>query len=748
MKDEPKHDPVLERERSLMKAAHDMDKRMRTAALQELSHICERVHCLSLDSYRAITELCDNSEKRVRLLAAKIVQIYAENYPDHHVKTTKGFRLRLHDDAFAIVCHLLNDLEPDVRSEAARLLGCFTSVSETFLHQTLDKKLMRQMRMLNDGTVSKDAGSKWSTGKKLGEDIPMEKDDEESQSLIPTGACGGFVTALEDEFMAVRQAAVYSLGKLAANRPEFANKCIDHLADMFNDEIQQVRLDAIKALSPLVIHGTLQQDQLHTILTVLDDANSDNRMAVHELLSKSNLADADCVKQCINVLLHSLKRFPFDKPSIYKCLSALGRRHSLFVHGLVTELLDIHPIFATPEKHIDDDFYLGRLILVLNAASRNPVISSLIPAYVKKHYRYLRCASPNLIPMVKEIEDSNKTDVKTFDFSTLADNKIDDLLNSVVVQISEAYAKKPSEREILFEMILRDLQSFENIEEEVAVPAGFLHKFARIVQILSAALNSAQDLDQEFVHLAFASECLFKLYALDIATKTDAQWPELHLLSEVIRRIKSRLQRLNVKPSASLENLFSWITSHIGIKKEEPGAPPFSTEEFIMELRKSASRPPKRIENLKRISIKSVRVIDPNKDVQNDVVIRFVAGLPSNVSLNCLLLNLTELDLQRLRIQVTYPDQTSVYFRPRQGDFSRLNDRTVRLQTQVIITAPLWAEPANVQLCCGLLLLTEDLFNAKSESTVVEKFAPLPDADMNMGTPVNISMKIHPMLRA
>lgn len=41
----------------------------------------------------------------------------------------------------------------------------------------------------------------WSTGKKLGEDVPMEKDDEESESLIPTGACGAFVTALEDEFM-------------------------------------------------------------------------------------------------------------------------------------------------------------------------------------------------------------------------------------------------------------------------------------------------------------------------------------------------------------------------------------------------------------------------------------------------------------------------------------------------------------------------------------------------------------------
>lgn len=57
--------------------------------------------------------------------------------------------------------------------------------------------------MLNDGGISKSSNSGWSTGKKLGEDVPMEKDDEEQQSLIPTGACGAFITALEDEFMGI-----------------------------------------------------------------------------------------------------------------------------------------------------------------------------------------------------------------------------------------------------------------------------------------------------------------------------------------------------------------------------------------------------------------------------------------------------------------------------------------------------------------------------------------------------------------
>lgn len=63
----------------------------------------------------------------------------------------------------------------------------------------------------------------------------------------------------------------------------------------------------------------------------------------------------------------------------------------------VAELLDIHPIFDTPEQNIDDNFYLAKLILVLNAAAKNPKICSIIPKYIQKHYRYLLRSFPSLI---------------------------------------------------------------------------------------------------------------------------------------------------------------------------------------------------------------------------------------------------------------------------------------------------------------------------------------------------------------
>lgn len=51
------------------------------------------------------------------------------------------------DDAFAKICSMMNDLSIKVRTQAASLLGEFTDVSPDFLEQTLDKKLMSNLRV-------------------------------------------------------------------------------------------------------------------------------------------------------------------------------------------------------------------------------------------------------------------------------------------------------------------------------------------------------------------------------------------------------------------------------------------------------------------------------------------------------------------------------------------------------------------------------------------------------------------------
>ncbi|KAH7729106.1 integrator complex subunit 4 [Aphelenchoides avenae] len=784
-------------ERDLRTMCLDRDPRVRTVAVSGLAQMCEGERCLSLESYKSVTEvqwpitmaydvaplqLCSNSEKNVRLVALRLVQKFAERYPEAQVTSAKGFKLRLHDDAFSVVCHSINDLEMGVRAEAASLLGRFETVSDNFLHQTLDKKLMRQLKVLKDGTVAKRTDD-WSTGKKLGEDVPMEK-DEEGQSMIPNGRVWCLRHGTRRRIHG--QAAVYSLGKLAANRPAFANASIDHLADMFNDEIQQVRLDAIRALTPLVTHGTLQQEQLHTILTCLDDATADSRLALHELLSKSNLADAACIRQCLKSLLHSLHRFPSDKQSIFRCLSLLGRRHAMFIPSLVTELLNIHPLFHTPEQNIDDDYYLARLILILNGASRQPVICSLLPAYITRHYRYLRCSMPNLIAVIKEMTETKTSHASLEGQDTPAtDYKVDSLLNSTYERIVQAHGnRKGVDR-------AADLQALQNIEEEIAIPARFLHCFCEVMNLFGmsmSALFSAVEPDtalqmiQECFEkiswierqygnvnrrlLAFLSECTFRLSVLEAGIRLDMDQNYVRMLSSTlhdnVEAMQRRLTELEMPPSQATTSIVAWLTENIDLVDAPSGsarngaanasAAAETKKELIggrrlmIALSESTLEPPAKLPELKKITMKSV--LDPSKDAQSETTVRFVAGLPTGVKLNCMLYNLSEADLSKLRVRVEYPDETVVFFRPRSSDVVTLSDTLARLSSTVLVSASLWAEAAEVQLTCGVLFSGRPASSRTSaHHTAAGQFVPLPDAD-NPSKVNKISVKIFPMQRA
>ncbi len=63
---------------------------------------------------------------------------------------------------------------------------------------------------------------------------------------------------LEDECFSVRVAAVDSLTRLAMENHSLAVLALDFLVDMFNDEIEQVRLRAIESLTAIAKHIQLQ----------------------------------------------------------------------------------------------------------------------------------------------------------------------------------------------------------------------------------------------------------------------------------------------------------------------------------------------------------------------------------------------------------------------------------------------------------------------------------------------------------
>ena len=67
----------------------------------------------------------------------------------------------------------------------------------------------------------------------------------------------------------VRNAAIDSLCELATQSANFANQSQDFLVDMFNDEIESVRLNAINSIRKIAHHISLREDQLEIIVAVL-----------------------------------------------------------------------------------------------------------------------------------------------------------------------------------------------------------------------------------------------------------------------------------------------------------------------------------------------------------------------------------------------------------------------------------------------------------------------------------------------
>ena len=64
----------------------------------------------------------------------------------------------------------------------------------------------------------------------------------------------------------VRNASIDSMCELASRSESFALQCVDSLVDMFNDEIEQIQLNAINSLRKISHVIVLREEQLDVIM--------------------------------------------------------------------------------------------------------------------------------------------------------------------------------------------------------------------------------------------------------------------------------------------------------------------------------------------------------------------------------------------------------------------------------------------------------------------------------------------------
>lgn len=150
-------------------------------------------------------------------------------------------------------------------------------------------------------------------------------------------------------------ATLESICVLAQIFPSFGVLSLDFLVDMFNDEIQEIRLKAIQCLTKISRNNiTLREDQIDIILAVLEDFSIDIREALHAMLSNCKLSSKAVLNSTIENLLENLRRYPSDQDSIWHCFQKIGQNNVYLTFSLVSELLSIHPFLKLTENPLDD----------------------------------------------------------------------------------------------------------------------------------------------------------------------------------------------------------------------------------------------------------------------------------------------------------------------------------------------------------------------------------------------------------
>lgn len=712
----------------------DSDPRVRTSALQALLTLYERGHILDMAVYEQASLALDDDFEDVRLAAIKLIWVFSLADPERLVKLPSSDDARLIDDAFIKICHMVNDLSMNVRREASQLLGSLSLVSPKFLEQTLDKKLMSHLkRRKTEHEKRKElhaaggADEGWSTGRTWGDKAPEAELDPGDVSLISSGACGAFVHGLEDEFLEVRTAAVDSLCELAYRNAPFAVMSLDFLADMMNDEIESVRVNAINSLRKISQHIKLREDQLETLLGVLEDFSGDTREAVRELLCHCMLSTRASLHAAIHALLGNLSKYPQDKASIWRCAKFLGEKHQHLASSLVPELLSTHPFFATPEPSIDDPAYVTILILVFNATAKSPTMLTMFPDHTTRHYGYLRDSQSQLVPHLDiEQGDSNMDHSATEEKGSQTAKKF---FESIQMRLQSLTSKNPKKAQQGLQTAIQDLCHVKSIDTSLAADAECLSLFLCCQQMIlqaqndkiwniPAALCTRQGLGFtslvenvlstsyriENIFLGLIPQQIFLLRQLRLivhavqilVTQRDRSTCDkslnsiLQIWESFLMRIKAFANFINAEnicADAFCEAIIffpSFFESNI--------TNPSVVMDYIHSVTLSHQ-----VASLKLTSslLQASAVLNEPRG-GSDNPLCFSAGLTLGINVEAILENVS--DAAKVRVQVMFPDLSCRWFIPKCDDLHLVSPLKQRLSTTVILSQSGWSESAQIEV--------------------------------------------------
>ncbi|KAK9768463.1 hypothetical protein K7432_000874 [Basidiobolus ranarum] len=716
--------------------ALDADPRVRQTSLHTLYQLHLRGYRLDLIIYRLSLSALKDDFEEVRTEALQLIWVLSTTYPEHMVRVpheTVNEQIRLVDDAFVKICDMVNDISIKVRTKACSIMGGYRYVDFKFLSQTFSKKVMSHLKRPTHRTVG---GAPAPKGKQKGKSIPTPEGDLDVESdefrLLDSGACGAFIHGLEDEYQEVRNAAVDSICELCMYSEEFSARAVDFLVDMFNDDIDHVRLNSINSLRKIGSKFLIKLDaeQLQIVLGVLEDANRVVRESVHGMLKVVIMESGGCITMFLEALMNNMNRYPKDQVSIYKCFRVVGQRHHEMIESQVSDLLKLDRVFMTREANPDDPQYVGHLILVMNAALKNTRILPVLPKFVYKHYPYLQSKFPGCFPDVEPSGTVVQAEKNTYGCRKLDDMNSDahvtDFTNRVFARVQEIYetifVSKHLDVDIVIENCTRDLGYINQLKPLFVGKANFCILLLECYTIIVHAkkthmqlgfMNMAPQLASNLLELSYRLEKTF--LGLTGTTKLDVI--HIRLLANILWLIGS----LNGSSSqfSLQENVQLFVKRITYLQKisRQEGICLTSLDHLKSELIKIENSPnpnylflllPHIMEfTLLMPDLKSTikqttgEILSPTSNPEKPV--EYLSIIPLRIRIEAELFNVV--DVGTIGIQVTYPDRSIEYFWPSSSKFIPVRPYCYKLNTKLDIKQNAWT--ANCYIEFHLIKLIE-----------------------------------------